>query len=249
MKERNEGWPKVSTIIPVYNGEKYLAEAIKSVLSQTYRSIEVIVVDDGSTDRSADIAKSFNDSIRYTYQPNLGTAAAFNRGIKMARGEFFSFLGADDLWSKDKTQIQMEAFETQDHLDIVSGSVKQFFSPDADENVRENIIISDRLIPGHVIPAMLIRRRSFFRVGLFETEWVVGAEMSWYLRAKEIGLQVKILADLVLLRRIHKNNKGLTRRQFISQRAEVLKASLDRRRKMKITRSELNGKEKDGKSR
>ena len=225
---------QVSAIIPVYNGERYLAETIKSVLAQTYRSLEVIVVDDGSTDESAPIAKSFGSSIRYCYQPNLGTAAALNRGISLACGDYFAFLGADDLWTEDKTRLQMATFAAHPDVDIVSGYVKQFFSPELDENIKKKIQCFTELMPGQVIPAMLVKREAFSRVGLFETKWEVGAEMSWYLRAMEAGLRVIMLPDLVLLRRIHERNKGITKRRFITQRAQILKASLDRRRRMKL---------------
>jgi len=225
---------QINVIIPVYNGERYLAETIESVLAQTYRPVEVIVVDDGSTDESARIAKSFGFSIRYYYQPNLGTAAALNRGIELACGDYFAFLGADDLWTEDRIRLQMAAFDAHPNVDIVSGHVKQFLSPELDESVKRKIHYSIELIPGHVLPAMLIKREVFFRVGLFETNWEVGAEMSWYLRAMEIGLHIMILPDLVLLRRLHESNKGITKRRFITERAQILKASLDRRRRMKL---------------
>ena len=88
--------PLVSVIIPVYNAERYLAEAIESVLAQTYRPIEVIIVDDGSTDSSADIAKRYNSLVRYFFQPNSGLAAARNKGISQAKGSFFAFLDVTD---------------------------------------------------------------------------------------------------------------------------------------------------------
>jgi len=251
MKMENRA--QVSVIIPVYNGERYLAETIESVLAQTYRSLEVIVVDDGSTDESARVAKSFGSSIRYYYQPNLGTAAALNRGTELARGDYFAFLGADDLWTKDRIRLQMAAFDAHPDVDIVSGHVKQFFSPELDESVKKRIHSSTELIPGQVIPAMLIKREAFFHVGLFETNWEVGAEMSWYLRAMEIGLHIMILPDLVLLRRLHESNKGITKRRFITQRAQILKASLDRRRRMKLddagTTSSISGKDQSTKKR
>jgi len=220
----------ISVIIPVYNGERYLAETIDSVLAQTYQSREVILVDDGSTDGSARIAKNFGTLLQYYYQPNRGTAAAFNHGLERARGDYFAFLGADDLWTENKCELQMTAFHANPHADIVTGHVKQFYSPELDESERKKIRCTHELLPGHVIPAMLIKREAFFRVGLFEPQWVVGAEMSWYLRSMEKGLSMVMLPDLVLLRRLHKQNKGITQRSFINQRVQILKAALDRQR-------------------
>jgi len=229
----NEHNLSISVLIPVYNGARYLAEAINSVLAQTYHCHEVILVDDGSTDGSARIAKSFGSVIQYYHKPNGGTASAFNHGIKRAHGDYFAFLGADDLWTENKNEIQITGFRDNPDADIVTGHVKQFYSPEMNETEKSKIRCTDALVPGHVIPAMLIRREAFFRVGLFETQWAVGAEMSWYIRAMEKGPKMVILPELVLLRRLHKQNKGITQRNLINQRVQILKAALDRQRRKK----------------
>ena len=107
----------VSVIIPVYNGELYLDEAIESALGQPYRPIEVIVVDDGSTDGSAEVAKQFDSPMRYCFQPNAGLGAARNKGISLAQGSFFAFLDADDLWLENKLTRQMALFDKNPELD------------------------------------------------------------------------------------------------------------------------------------
>jgi glycosyltransferase involved in cell wall biosynthesis len=224
--------PVISVIIPVYNGEKYLAEAIESVLAQTYRPIEVIVVDDGSTDGSADVAKDFVPLVQYCFQPNGGTGAARNRGIDLARGSFFAFLDADDILVKDKLTLQMAAFDANPDVDIVFGHVKQFYSPELNESMKNKIRCPAEPMPGSLPYTMLIKRGAFFRVGLFETHWQVGQDVSWVLRATEQRLNMIMLPDLVYMRRLHENNKGITKRQFITQRVQILKASLDRRREM-----------------
>jgi len=89
--------PRVSVIIPVYNGEKYIAECVESVLSQTYRDFEIIVVDDGSTDKTAQVIKQLNHQLTYVFQKNKGSAAAFNTGIRNSCGEYLVWLSADDL--------------------------------------------------------------------------------------------------------------------------------------------------------
>ncbi|MBI4573499.1 MAG: glycosyltransferase family 2 protein, partial [candidate division NC10 bacterium] len=97
--------PLVSVILPVYNGERFLAAAIASILAQDYQPIEVIVVDDGSTDGTAAIARSFQ-GVRYLYQPNQGPAFARNAGIAVARGAFIAFLDADDLMVPTRLSVQ-----------------------------------------------------------------------------------------------------------------------------------------------
>ncbi|MDA2909713.1 glycosyltransferase family 2 protein [Nitrospiraceae bacterium AH_259_D15_M11_P09] len=100
--------PQVSVVIPVYNGERYLAEAIQSVVGQTYRDFELIVVDDGSTDGSALVARSFGDAVRYYYQKNGGLSKARNAGIALARATYIAFLDHDDLWMPHKLVRQVD---------------------------------------------------------------------------------------------------------------------------------------------
>src|SRR5688500_7147825 len=101
--------PKVSIIIPVYNGANYLHEAIKSALAQTYQNLEVIVINDGSTDMGATekIAQSFGDKIRYFHKENGGVASALNFGIQKMTGSYFSWLSHDDLYEKTKIEDQV----------------------------------------------------------------------------------------------------------------------------------------------
>jgi glycosyltransferase involved in cell wall biosynthesis len=224
--------PLVSIILPVYNGEKYLSEAIGSILSQTYRPTEIILVDDGSTDGSAEIAKRFSPAVKYCYQNNTGTGAARNRGVELAEGSFLAFMDADDVWSEDKLEVQMTAFRNNPKTEIVFGHVKQFHSPELDEGTRKRLLCRNEAMPGCLPPMMLIKREAFLRVGLFETNWRLGQDMSWIMRAREQGLREIMLPNLVYMRRIHKHNKGTTHRQLIGDRVRILKASLDRRRRL-----------------
>jgi len=119
----------VSVIIPVYNCERYLAEAIESVIIQNYRPIEIIVIDDGSTDGSADVAKKFGQAARYCFLQHSGISAARNRGIDLAHGTFIAFLDADDIWVQNKLALQMAVFGKKPDLDMVFGLLKHFRSP------------------------------------------------------------------------------------------------------------------------
>jgi glycosyltransferase involved in cell wall biosynthesis len=231
MKDKG---PLVSVIIPVFNGEKYLREAIESVLAQTYRSFEIILVNDGSTDNSGAIAKSFASQLRYFYQDNSGLAAALNSGIKLSGGCFLSFLDADDLWKEDKLMRQMMVFEDNPHVDIVFGQVKHFYSSELDENQRRRMRIPARVIRGFFKGSMLIKRDSFFRVGVFDTRWKVGDFVDWYLKAVEKGMKSIVLNDVVTLRRIHADNMGVRERKSQTDFVRILKASLDRRRKIEM---------------
>lgn len=102
----------VSVVISNFNYGRFIAEAIESVLEQTYRNVELIVVDDGSTDSSRDIIKSYRDRIISVFQENAGQGAAFNAGLTYASGEFICFLDADDYYRKDKVEKVVSAFES-----------------------------------------------------------------------------------------------------------------------------------------
>jgi glycosyltransferase involved in cell wall biosynthesis len=223
--------PLVSVIIPVYNCERYLAEAINSVLAQTYRQHEIIVVDDGSTDDSANVAERYASAVRYCHQSHAGIGAARNRGVKMAQGSFLSFLDADDLWVEDKTALQMMAFEQDPSLDMVFGHAIEFRSPEIEGAAEQAAPGHGDGMPGIISGATLIRRTSFLQIGLFSTEWQVGEFIDWYLKATECGLKSTMVPQIVLKRRLHDSNTGILKRDSQVHYVRILKAALDRRRR------------------
>lgn len=220
----------ISVIVPVYNAELYLVESIESVMGQSYQPREIILVDDGSTDNSAKIARGFGNLVQYHYQPNQGAGAARNAGVKLAQGDFLAFVDADDLWLDDKLALQMQAFDDHPDLEMVFGHVQQFISPELGDEIRRQIKIPAEVVPGKHAGAMLVRRESFFRVGLFATVWTFGEFIDWYARAEELGLRGRMLPEVVMKRRLHKGSQGTYNRQYQRDYVHVLKASLDRRR-------------------
>src|SRR5262245_38520357 len=160
----------ISCIIPVYNGELYLREAIESILAQTYQSREIIVIDDGSTDRTAAIAASYGDQIRYWRQPNAGPVVARNHGLGLAQREFVAFLDADDLWHQEKLARQIARFIARPDLEICITHVQNFWIPELKEEAER--FQNHRLtqpVPGYVTQTVLARRALFDRVGPFDT--------------------------------------------------------------------------------
>ncbi|HYM70039.1 MAG TPA: glycosyltransferase family A protein [bacterium] len=218
----------MSVVIPVYNCEKYLGEAIESVLAQTYRPIEVIVVDDGSSDHSAAVAARF-PAVRYCAQPHAGPGAARNRGIALARGTFLAFLDADDLWVRDKVERQMAAFRADPTLDMVTGYVRQFHSPELEQGVKARLGGDGTVLAGSA-HTLLVKRESFHRVGLLPTQWRLGEFIDWSARAKELGLTGVLLPTVTVLRRLHTDNMGIRERDARTDYLKILKAALDRRR-------------------
>ena len=222
--------PSVSVMIGVYNGARYLGEAIESVLAQTHPAAELIVVDDGSEDDSGAIAESYGPPVVCIRQPNGGMAAARNRAVAAARCEYFAFLDADDRFRSDKLERQLGVFAEDPRLDVVYGHVTEFLSPDLDEDARALLREPVHDLAWPTPNLMLVRRDSFLRVGLFSTDLKVGIGVDWYARANEAGLQAAVPPFVVLERRLHAENNGLRRRQFKPQYLHVLKAALDRRR-------------------
>ena len=218
--------PRVSIIIPVYNYERYLSEAIESVLAQTYSHIEIIVVDDGSTDGSAEVAGHYTNSVQYVYQPNAGLAAALNKGITMSSGGFLSFLDADDIWTPKKLEHQMRAMDDPG-VDMVFGQIEQFYSPELNEQ-RGTV----NVMPGYSKGTLLVRRQSFSRVGSFNEQFQLGDFIEWYLRAVELGLESLMMHEVLMRRRIHAGNMGIRQSRHRTDYLRILKASLERRRSL-----------------
>jgi len=152
----------ISVIIPVYNCERYIAQAIESVLAQEYKNIEIIVVNDGSTDNTEKVVCSYAN-VKYLSQTRNGVSMARNTGIQNSSGEFVAFLDADDLWTKDKLKIQNSLFSDDPDLDMVFGQVEQFFSPELEESLKGRIDLTAARMPGYLPGAMLIKRNSFFK--------------------------------------------------------------------------------------
>jgi len=114
----------VSVVIPVYNGARFIADAIHSVLTQTYRNVECIVVDDGSQDDTARVVETFGNSVRYLWKANGGVSSARNFGAKSAHGEYIALLDADDLWVPHKLERQLDLVRTAPDLGLVYTGVK-----------------------------------------------------------------------------------------------------------------------------
>jgi glycosyltransferase involved in cell wall biosynthesis len=217
-------------IIPVYNGQRYLAEAIKSVLAQTYRPLQTIVVDDGSTDDSALVAQSFGAAVELVHQEHSGAEAARNLGVQLARAPFLTFLDADDLWVEDKVARQMACLDVDPGLDLVSGYAAQFISPDLDPQLAKRIYCPAEPMPAPGPATMLIHRNAFLEVGLFEAKLQVGSTIQWYFRARERGLKELVLPDVLMKRRLHSQNQGVVLRNARVGYLRAVRQALERRR-------------------
>jgi glycosyltransferase involved in cell wall biosynthesis len=225
--------PLISCIVPVYNGEKYLAEAIESIVEQRYEPLEIIVADDGSNDGTADVAGLYAKNVCYLRQPNSGPAAARNLGLGVARGDFIGFLDADDRWHPEKLVLQMARFEAQPELDYCIGHVQNFWIPElVEEQTRfQNHRIAKNL-PGYTTGTLLARRDFFNMVGPFDTAISHADDTDWFLRAKERGGVIALLPDVLLYRRLHFANRSRVKAATSrDQYLHIVKTALDHRRR------------------
>jgi glycosyltransferase involved in cell wall biosynthesis len=214
----------VSVVIPAYNAGAFLGEAIESALQQEHRPIEVIVVDDGSSDHTAEVARAFGPTVTLHCQPHAGAGAARNRGVAESHGELLAFLDADDVWTAGKLRHQMAVLSSDPALDIVLGHAVEF------RDGKERGMVENPPVAGALPSAALIRMSSFHRVGWLRTDLRVGEFIDWLARAREIGLKTAVARETVLLRRIHETNTGIRERQSRADYAKVVRAALERRR-------------------
>ena len=225
--------PLISCVIPVFNGERYLGEALDSALAQTHSPLEIIVVDDGSTDGTAEVVGRYAGRIEYLKQPNLGYEAAKDSGIRLARGEFIAFLDADDVWHPAKLAIQVARMRSRPELDLCFTRFRNFWMPDlAEEEQRYRRSSLAQPQASWSISTLLARRSAFERFGVFHDDRRALENMTWFLRAAQRGAVIEVLADILMDRRF--NVESFTRRgqkAFFDNFLPILKEWRDYRRR------------------
>lgn len=225
-------FPLISCVVPVFNGERYLRDTLSSILAQTYRPLEVIVADDGSTDGTAASVRSYGAPIRYVFQPTAGPPATRNLGLSVARGEFVAFLDADDLWHPEKLARQMARFQARLDLDVSVTHVQNVWIPELiEEAMRYRNHRRAKPLPGYYTSTLLARRTLFASVGRFNPALWHADATEWFLRAADWSAVTELLPDILTYHRLHHTN--ISRRMGSANREEflrIVKASLDRRR-------------------
>ena len=222
--------PLISVILPVYNMGRYVAEAVASIQAQRYEPLEILLIDDGSTDDTPKVAARFGDAIRYIRKPNGGAASARNTGLQEARGEIIATLDADDQWPENKLALQVPRLLAADEPDVVSGRIRYVELPGA-LMLDYRFEGPDQTVAHIHLGAALYRRRAFDQVGGFDESLRVGDDQDWFLRARELGLKVVVMHEVTLLYRLHDSNmtRGATAEKL--ELAAVIRKSLERRRK------------------
>lgn len=218
---------RVSVVIPVRDGARYLGAAIESVLAQGDGVGEVLVVDDGSHDRSSDVARACGPAVRVLTQPPTGTGSARNRGAAAAAHPLLAFLDSDDLWTSGRLAVLRDALCATPALDAAFGQVEEFVSPELADALAGQVRCKPPG-PGMLAGGMLLWRDAFERIGPFDTR---GAEfVSWFLQARAAGLRWAVLDHLVLRRRIHDRNTVRTDPRVTADYLRIARARVAERR-------------------
>ena len=228
-----KNYPLITVIVPIYNGEKFIKEAIDNILSQEYPALEIIIVDDGSTDKTKEIIQDIKADIRYFYQENSGPSAARNRGIRDASGEFIAFLDVDDLWPENNLKFLVEILQKNQEILVLHG-----FAQLLDKNKAGNYDYAgnpEESFPGY-IGAGLYRKEAFSIVGLFDEFMKYGEDADWFKRAEELKINLKKLQEITLFVRRHEDNMTKGKNLVELNALKVFKKSLDRVRNPKKDR-------------
>lgn len=225
--------PTISVVIPCFNAARYVAEAIHSVRRQQNASRvigELILVDDGCTDDSVAVARAIDPGLRVISQANRGISAARNAGVLAAGGEYIAFLDADDVWTDGSLAARIELLQSRHDLAGVAGAIEQFVSPDVPPEERAAIRLPPVLMPGRLAGALLLRRDLFSSVGLFSSQFEVGETIDWVARVETAGHRIGFVTQVVMRRRVHRNNSVQKSQRLKADYLQVLRATIQARR-------------------
>jgi hypothetical protein len=222
--------PLVSVVVPVHNGAVFLHEAIANISGQGYPALEIIVVDDGSTDAIDAAVARLPVEVRYLKQPKSGASAARNRGIKEASGDFVAFLDVDDLWPANNLPLQVDRLLDRPELLVVRGYA-QLMAKGLHSD-RFDYVGNPEEAFGDYIGAGVYRRAAFAAIGLFDESMDFSEDTDWFNRARERGLPIERLERVTLLVRRHGKNMTWGKNMIELNALRAFKKSLDRKRAM-----------------
>lgn len=220
----------ISVVMPLFDGARHVAEAIEGVLAQTYRPLELIVVDDGSTDDSADVVRRFTPPVQLLTQGHAGCGSARNHGARAAQGAYLAFCDADDRFPTDRLARQLTALTSTPRIDAVFGEIDEFVSPGLDEYVKSMLRAPTQRRSVRMMSTMLLRTDSFWRVGPFATDLGRGLELDWLARADDLGLRIQRCDGVVTHRRLHDASTGFRQRHDEDDYVRAARLAITRRR-------------------
>lgn len=222
-----------SVILPVYNGERFLAEAVDSVLAQSRPELELVAIDDGSTDASADILADYaarDPRVVVITQANAGVTAARNAGIAASRGNYIAFLDQDDRWMPDTLALHIKALAADPGLGYTLAQQVCFLEPGAEEPEWFRLQHLDAPVAGYLPGALCARRSAFDRIGGFDERFAISSDADWFARARDAGIAMQLLPEATLQRRIHDVNQSRHAEVIQQELFQLLAESIRRKR-------------------
>jgi len=218
----------ISALIPVYNTDRFIRESIESVLDQTFPPVEIVVFDDGSTDGSANVVKSFGDRVRYLGPERVGFVVARNRLVSEARCDWIAFQDADDIWTADKLEKQVAYLRESPGIEACLGLAEQFLEPgcEAPSTVKDGFF--EEATAQFYIQNLLASREVFSIVGDF-LEDALGPDSDWFARAKDRHVSIGVVNEVLFRRRWHDSNIS-NDFHFKSAMLDILRRSINRKK-------------------
>lgn len=225
----------VSIIVPVYNGARFVAEALQSILAQTFRAYEVLIIDDGSTDESRTIVQQVMDTspqLRYFYQQNSGVSAARNRGILASRGSLIAFLDQDDRWARDALATQVTYHQLHPEVGYTLAQQICFLEPGCSSPTWFQLQTVSQPHIGYLPGTLMVKRAIFDQIGLFNPEIAISSDADWFARANDAQVPTHTLAQVLLERRIHQANQSRQSKQIHKELFQLLHNSIKRKQEI-----------------
>jgi glycosyltransferase involved in cell wall biosynthesis len=216
----------VAAVVPLFNGRRFIREAIDSILAQELKPREIVVVDDGSTDGSGCLLAGYPE-IRVIRQPNAGEAAARNRGVRESKEPLVAFLDQDDLWLPRKLTLQVRALEADPSVDFVFGQHRLIVEDEASW-FRQDLL--GKTLTAELPGSMVIKRSAFERIGPYREDMRRGSDVDWILRAQDARMKSQLIEEVLLLRRMHRANSSIDGALFMSDLLRAARASILRKR-------------------
>lgn len=220
--------PLVSVILCVKNGERFLREALESVVAQTYCPLEIWVIDGHSTDDSLKIARSFPE-VRIVMQTDDGLSNAFNAGIAAATGEFVAVIASDDRWLPEKIALQVAFMQEHPEIDLSITRFRFFLEPGypIPTGFKSSLLEGDHT--GQIMETLLVRRTVFALVGGFDPAYTAG-DVDWFARVKDKGMTMALIPQVMLHKRIHDSNLSSNTAVNNQELLRILRRSVVRQR-------------------
>ncbi len=220
--------------MPAYNSERFIGEALSSLYREDYSPLEIIVVDDGSTDGTENIVKGFKE-VLYFYQDHSGVSAARNTAIALSKGEFIAFLDSDDIWIPGWMDEAVSYFRTDPGIDYLMGRHESFFEEDFVIPAEIKQVWTDDDIKPHATGVIIARRTCFERIGNFSLSLRISEDVEWLVRASDHGLALKRVSFIMMKKRMHGWNLSITDRSDHKEiRMRIAYDSIRRRRAKKL---------------